>query len=437
MAQQIYDTTEASNVMREILSPDIAVAYEQEAFTWNLFPDGQADFVHDLGAFWVVDLDPNPSRGAITSTNILPKGSRGSKKRHKVTYISYAMARSVEGKVIHTTKRQSLISGLGPLIAEDTRAFFKSLNIHVNGDGSGALATVEIAPTTTASMTMTKPRGTYHLLRRGLYNIVDPADGTKRTMTIGGVAKSEFYCVNRKWTTRVADFGDDEADAAADTITATTIVAGDIVVEVDSWGAMFHGIPNHLNNDSGTYQNLSRATYADRLIPFVKDLNNGPLTQAAMDIVESEVIYKKGRNHSLAGYFWKMSSAMCQALRAMGYNTDTKVVKQFAGMDKTFDPGWTTIEFNGRPVVIENDMAFSDLEFLNRPSFQKFMAKTPGVLNDHGQSFFMQVDQATARRKYVYDYFLTVFGDLGNKDILSNGRIKGADTTDLPLPQDT
>jgi hypothetical protein len=436
--QQTYDVTEAQNVMREILAPEVRVMYQQTARGWELIPDGTADFVHDKGAEWVVGLEPNPSLGGMgSSQKLFPRGSTGRRKRMKVVYATHAISRRLDKAVLHTD-RESIVKGVGPLVKEDTETFFHDLNRLFWGNGDGAMAEVSAGPAASAVITMTGPRGVQHLRKRGLYNIVDPALGTKRTVTIGGVPTSNLFMVAKNQAADTASFADDEADAAADAISATTIVPNDIVVYKDSWNLAPKGIRYHLNNDSGTYQNLSRATHSDTIVPPVKDMLNGPLTVAAMDFVETQVIYKKGTAQSLDGLFWAFPPTQQYAYRALGYNTDTKVVKRAGMGDMKIDLGYTVIEHNGRAIWIDVDCPSDDGFLMDRTSFCKFMAKSAGVVQDDGQTLRMIPafdSSGVGTFSAEYFYAIDIMVEIANKDIQNNGRLKNLAWQGLPTGQ--
>ncbi|MGA9771674.1 MAG: hypothetical protein WBV94_21770 [Blastocatellia bacterium] len=428
-----YDTTEAQNVMREIFLGRITKGFEESTVLLGIIDEAGSEFVHEKGLDWAVYLEPNPSMKFIGSGGLLPGGSTSKKKRHKVTYTTFTMARRLDGQVLHTD-RNSIIKGLMPLVKEDTETFSKAMNVLSYGNGDNRLAVVAAAPAGTGAIQMKKPNGSSLLWKRGKYNIVDPADGTKRTMTIGGVAKSEFYLVTNSKSTSTAGFADAEDDAAADAISATTIVEGDIVVFADSYGLGFHGLAYHLNN-TGLYQNLSRSTYPDQLNPALKDMLEGPLTVAGMDWLEVQVTHAKGGKSTMDSLFWLFSETQLYGYRKLGYNTDTKVVKQFAGADVKLDLGWRVFEHNGRPLKTDVDCPPNEANLLDRSSFKKLSAMEPGLVEAQGQ--YLQLvpgfDSAgVGSHLWQYIYYLAALQDIANMDILNNGKLNNLDTEGLP-----
>jgi len=433
MAQQKYDTAEAQNVMREIFDGRVYMQFEVGSVLWNLWPDAEAEFVHDKGMEWAVYLEPNPSMAAIGDGGVMPRGSTSKKRRMKVTYATFTLARRLTGQVLYTD-RNSIIKGLTPLMKEDSEVFTKALNRLAYGTGDGSLATAQGAPAGTADVVMSGSLGSQLIYKRGAFNIVDPAAGTKRTITVGGLAYSTFYAVTNAKSTATVGFSVDEGAATSDVISATTIQAGGSVVMDGSWGLNIHGLGYHGNN-TGTYQNLSRTTYSDTIVPPIKDARNGPLTVALMDWLETKVIFAKGTQHNMASLFWLTSPTQIYAYRTLGYNTDTKVMKQFAGTDVKLDLGWQVLEHNGRQMLPDVDCPPDIMDLLQRDSFRKLMAKQPGIIDDNGQTLYMVPaydSSGNGSFKWEYVYFMATLADIANKDILSSGFLKGLSTDNLP-----
>jgi hypothetical protein len=430
MASQVFDSTEAQVVMREILDGNFYKQFEEESVFFGMFPDGSAPFVNDVGAQWVNDLEPNPGMKGMSATDVtFHVGSTSKRARSKITFAEFAITRIFDGRILHTDVK-SLIKGWAPMLQQDMSTFMKQLNLLWHGDGSGTLATLSGTPTT-AAVTFAQPIGATQLLRRGNYNIVDAATLlTKRTMTIGGVAKSSLYLVS-KTGANIGNFADDEADTAADTITATTAVDGDVVIWPGTGAAAPKGLWYHLNNDTGTYQNLSRATYP-QFIPPIFDAGNGPLTVRILDHVEYDLIYAAGQEQTLNGMFWLSAPTQCAAYKKLGYNTDVVTVKRFGAGDRQLDLGYDTITHNGRTFMIDVDARQDRLAFLNRPTWEKYVAKPPSVVNDTGQ-VLNSVYASSLALMWRYTFNLNFLGELACRQIRKNAGVTNLQWQDLPI----
>src|SRR5262249_24710618 len=168
---------------------------------------------------------------------------------------------------------------------------------------------------------------------------------------------------------------------AVDNITATTVVAGDWVVWVGGWNNAPKGLWYHLNT-TGNYQNLSRTTYP-QLVPPIYDAGNGPLTVRIMDHLEYDLIYRAGQEQTLHRMFWIMAPTQAAAYKKLGYNTpEVGVVKRFNAQDRELDLGYTVIKHNGRVIMLDVDADLTRAALINKPTFEKYLAKAPSVVND-------------------------------------------------------
>jgi hypothetical protein len=429
----VFDTDEAKVVMREILDDNFYKQYEEEAVFFNMFPDGSAPFVSDVGAQWVNDLEPNPGIKAMSATNVtFHRGSTSKRARSKITFGELAITRAFDGRILHTDVK-SLIKGWAPMLRQDISTFVKQLNILFHGDGSAALATVAEVPAGTAAITFNQPEGATQLLRRGQYEIVDPANGNKHSLTINAVPVTAPYLIS-KTGANIGNFADAEEDAAVDNITATTVAAGDIVVWRDGYGAVPKGLWYHLNN-TGIYQNLNRAIYP-QLNPPIYDAGNGPLTVRIMDHVEYDLIYAMGQSQTLEGMFWLMAPTQCAAYKKLGYNSvETGVVKRFGAQDRELDLGYQVIKHNGRTIMMDVDANQSRAALINRPTFEKYVAKPPSVVNDTGE-VLNRVYAATGELMWRYTFNVNFLGELANKMIRKNAGIINLQWQGLPIKGD-
>lgn len=434
MAQVVYGSAESQVVMREILDDNMYKQFEEEAMFFNMFPDGSSKFVSDVGAQWVNIVQGNPGmKGMSSSDRAFHRGSTSKRVRSKVTFAQFAITRAFAGQVLHTDLK-SLIHGWAPMVKEDMSTFIKQLNIMFHGDGSGKLATVTAAPVTTATVTFDDPLGLTQGLIRGQYQIVAAADGTARTMTIAAVAVSTPYLVGKTGSS-IGLFADDEEDTAADTMSATTVVAGDILV----WNGTYNNVPKglwyHLATGSRTYQNVSTATYP-QFNPPIYDAGNGPLSVLLMDKLEAGLTYRAGKEEVLDGMFWVMAPTQINAYRKLGYNTpEVGVVKRFGSSDRVLDLGFPVIRHNGRVIYMDVDADQTRAGLITKETFQKFQAKPPSVVNDTGE-LLNKVYNSSGQRLWQYTFDINTLLELGNTEIKRNGGIINLLWQGLPIKGD-
>lgn len=435
MGQQVFDSAEAQVVMREILDDNFYKQFEEESVFFGMFPDGSAPFVSDVGAQWVNDLEPNPGMKGMSATDVtFHVGSTSKRARSKITFAEFAITRIFDGRILHTDLK-SLIKGWAPMLKQDMSTFMKQLNILWHGDGSGTLATVAATPTTSA-VAFTQPIGATQLLRRGQYNFVAASDfTTKRTFTVTTDGATSVPYLVSKTGANIGNFANSESDTTGDAIDSTTIVAGDVAVWPGTGAAAPKGLWYHLNNDSGTYQNLSRATYP-QFIPPLYDAGNGPLTVRILDHVEYDLIYAAGQEQTLNGMFWLSAPTQIAAYKKLGYNNvENGVVKRFGANDRALDLGYTTITHNGRTFMMDVDARQDRLAFLNRPTWEKYVAKPPSVVNDTGQ-VLNSVYASSGALMWRYTFNINFLGELANRHIRKNAGVINLQWLGLPIKGD-
>lgn len=435
MPQYLYGSAESQTVMREILDENMYKQFEEEAMFFNMFADGSDKFVSDVGAQWVNIVQGNPGmKGMTSSDRAFHRGSTSKRVRSKVTFAQFALTRAFSGQVLHTDMK-SLIKGWAPMVKEDMSTFIKQLNImFAGGDGSGSLATVTAAPATTATVTFDQPIGATQLLTRGQYQIVNPADGTPRTLTINSVAVSTPFLIG-KTGANIGLFADDEEDTTVDNMSTTTVVAGDIAVWNGSWNNVPKGLWHHLATGSRTYQNINTGTYP-QFNPPMYDAGNGPLTVLLMDKLEAGLTYRAGGEEVLDGMFWCMAPTQVNAYRKLGYNTpEVGVVKRFGSGDRVLDLGFPVIRHNGRVIYQDCDALQTAAALITKSSFQRFTAKAPSVVNDTDE-LLNKVYNSSGQRLWQYTFDINTLLELGNTEIRRNGGITNLLWQGLPIKGD-
>jgi hypothetical protein len=438
MSNLTTNDAQAQIVMREILDARIYLQYQNEAVTVGLFPDGEAEFVSSVGAQWANDVEPNPGiRGMSTSQLTFSAGSTSIRVRQKVTFAQVAITRAFDGNILWTDVK-SLIKGYAPMIKEDMSSFIKHINILFHGDGSGTLGTVaayDPAVTGTAVLVLTQPYGATQLLRRARINITtNDGNYTAHSFTVGSTVVTRPYIVVKSGSDTIS-LSQNEGSTVADTVASQTIVAGDVIQTDSSGGIMPRGLGFHFNNTSRTYQNVSTSTYPQFIPPLV-DCGFGPLTVQKLDQLEVDLIFRQGTEQTLDGMFWLGSpTQILGGYRKLGYNTDMTVVKRFDSKDKELDLGYQTVKHNGRMFVMDVDADPTRLMLLNKPTWQKFVAKVPSIVNDGGNTL-NAVYASTGELIWQYTMNINFMGELANKQIARNGALINLQWSGLPASRD-
>lgn len=427
----VYNLAEAQVLMREVLDPRIQKYFEEVPRGWNLIPDGRAEFMNGRGAFFTAQVEPNPDGAYYAETDTLPAGDSVTRKKFNILFTRYAHAGRVTGDAIHTTQRDTLISGISSRVKEDTLTATKLMSEDFYEDGTGVKATITndagSVSTSTKTLTFDTPFGSRRVRVRGKYWLVATTTDGGNTIGValgGSGTEITLTCTSKSQANRTATF---------DLSSASAITAGTdwILVQKGSYNKAIKGLRYHVNDASGDYQGLTsgRTNYPDQLNAVVNDLN-GALTVAAIDETENKALYKQGLDEGMEDLTFLSSPAVVQVYRSFGYHTTsgTTVRKtQEAGSAGKLDLGWPSISHNGHEWKIDIDCPDSELFMLRMKTFGKFFIKPLGLINDDGSTLRMVPafdSSGNGSFKEQYVYFLNFKGEIGCYAPRLNNRIK-------------
>lgn len=411
-----FNVAEAEVIMLEIVDPDIAKVFEEEAILWNLLDNGEAQFTNNRGVRLVTHVRQNPGMTWYSEGGALPVGNTSRKVDMRVFYTRFAISGTLTGDAIDTTSRESLAQGLSTRIAEDTATAIKEFSQQLYQNGTGIKATAT-AVTTGAGGTLTAANtyGVRQVLVGGIYNFYSTA-GVIRTTGI-----TNATCTDVNIGTGVATFDSVPTDAANT----------DVLVLAGSYNKAIHGLPYHVNDDTGFYQGQSRSTYP-KLKAVVLDASSAALSVSLLDKLIYRSMYRTGTKVSMDDVMIVSSPTQEHAYKALGYN-----LKRFVGPGGKLDLGYKTIEHNGMPWLLDVDCNDSDIYMLRTKTWGKYQVRPLGLLREDGKILHM-IPNVTSTSSNTntsmadrYTYYITAKCDLGCKQPHMNSRLKNLDTTNL------
>jgi hypothetical protein len=286
----------------------------------------------------------------------------------------------------------------------DTLTFKKKLNQMCYDDGSNTLGTVTAITTgALGTATLGGALGASRILVGARLNFYTTAG----VIHITGIAVSTVTAVNP--TTGVVTF---------DSV-PTNAVVGDVVVWEGSFGMGFHGLAYHVNNDTGTYQGVSRATYTT-LKATVVDASGAALSVAMIDRILRSMRVVSGVNIPQDDIVMISHPDQELAYRTLGYAL-TRTVQ--ASDNKKLDLGFPMVAHNGLRWKLDNDCPRDRIYFLRLSTFIAFMNRKPDLLIDeNGDSLRLKPGSGV----YAWDYQFEMLcsGDIGCLNPLANGVIK-------------
>jgi hypothetical protein len=413
-----FDQTEARIIMLEIVNPDIAKLFDQSKNLWNILSKADVSDTNTRGVRLVASVRPNPGMKWKGESDRMAVGGTSRRIEMNVTFADFNMAGRITGTAIDTTDRHALAKSLSSRMAEDIETALSEWNQASYEDGSGVKAVVTSGGGT-ATITFAAPFGARRVLNEGRYDFYSPAGvlraGGPYTVTSTGVDVS---------TSQVTFSG---------TVNAA-VVAGDYLTYEGSYGKSITGLRKIINNDTGTFQNKSRAT-EPLLRAVVDDAAGAALSVAAMSALKHKVMYKASNGVNRAQNDFTMISAPAQHEAYLELGFPLIAYNDGGGAGKNLDLGFGTASFEGMPWVLDNVAPDDEIFFLRRNTIKRFELKKLGVLDRGGNTLHLVpgFDSTGVGAHYEeYVYYINAKGELGSTQPNANARLKNLSTTDLP-----
>ena len=262
--------------------------------------------------------------------------------------LAVSLAYDLSGRVIRNMNagsEYSQIEGLSDYLADIAAALQKDIERNIWGNGSGLRAICTSASSSTitvksaAASTYGATKGATAIEVGETYDIVYPTDGTVR---------GQFKVTSTTATTAVGTFS---GMAAGD------VVDGDYMVPQGGYLNFPRGFAYLVNNDTGLFQGLSRATYT-QLKSSVVDLNGGVNTVSTFNQAVSFLQIRGDVLGPQSGVgVWLPVAQEANMLR-QGQN-----LKRFSGSDTKFDGSFTTFGYGNLTMNVCKDLDEDRLYF--------------------------------------------------------------------------
>ena len=429
----------AEALFKEIVAKGLNSYVNRAARFYGMIEDGEAMETNSRGVRIIAEVEANPSNRSF------PEGGR---------YAAFSFPRDINMRVFWTrhskgrgysrdeyealmSSQTSIVSGLTRDIKRETGDLIKVINFFCWNSGAGIIARVDTAgsPVVTGVGGTAKfafDGGSYHILVRGRYNFINPSTGLARQN--GGGTPFVATATSKNSSTQTVTFDTVPSDAAA----------GDYLVFEDSYQSALHGVPYHVNNDTGGYQGSSRALY-ENLRSVIIDAAVAsvpqPLSTALLDRMEAQTMYLHGTTEDAENtdewQFWT-SPAQEVAYIRLG-DPLNRVIK--TAKTEVLNLGY---KLNGQGIehrhkwMIDTDHSDDRIDGLKLSTFKKFVAPggTPGFITEVKGGYWREVPSFDTtgvggwmdRTGFYMGYRM----DIGNISPFSNGAIINLATTGLP-----
>lgn len=419
-----FNIAEAEVLMLEIVSKRINQVFEEAAILWNLLQKGEAQFTNSRGVRLVTYVEPNPGMTWFSEGAILAAPNTSVQIDMRVFFTRFVISGGFTGDALDLTDQESLAKAMSYRMTQDTKTGLKEFNQACYEDGSGKKATVTAVSNTQATFGYTdgsggsgSPFGARRLLKRGSYEFYDPATGTRRQLN-GGATSAKITAKSN--TTGVVTF-DTDLDSGAD-----PVVAGDIAVLTGSYQKVLHGLPYHINDDTGFYQGQSRSTYPQLKAPVI-DAGHNFLSVSLMDKMIYQTLYRTGADTDTSDFIVISSMTQHHRYNSLGYN-----LRRYTS-GQTFDGSAKDVAHKGLSWKQDTDCGDKDVYFLRTAAWGRYEVSPFEPLKKDGNVLRMNpaFSSSTGDGSWAdkYTYHMVYKGELGCTHPEWNARIKNLGTT--------
>ena len=387
--------------------------FEQEKATYNLFEQAAgAQFVNGKGFRIPSYLRPPTGVGGIAEGGSFKQPGAETSDDMYVSPMSLTMAFELTGRVLANVKdSSSLIKGMNGLLEFRTQALMKEANFQAFDDGTGARAIYKSGTTTMTLYNSTShtplasygsTKGATHIQVGESYDVYDATFATYRGTTTPS-AKTNT------------------------TITIPAAISGatdtDVLVLSGSLYKVPRGLAYIVNNDTGTFQLLSRSTYPQLKAP-VTDLNGAAISVADFIKTKNLLIARAGVGKAKT-VVAIMSLAQDDALRRLGLN-----FKRWDGEAKTFDGSFDKFQAGDTVSFIDPDCDEDRVYLVCKSEIKKYVERPFGIFNMDGNSIRMR-SGVSGYGSDAYTGAIGAFYNLGTSDPRCHALIKRAAVTGL------
>jgi len=345
------NTTELKIVMREIVDPTVHDLTNSSAILWNLIGKGEGKDVNGRGIRIMATVRRNPSMLWFSEGGKYPAGGTARRIEMNITYARFAIAGRMTRDVLDHSSNTLFIKTLTDNVRMDTKTALKEFNQQTYQSGDARKAVVLTRDSGT-QITCAAPFGSRLLLEEGKYSIYA---GTARGAYVVGDKIGDSILSSKVHSTGVSTWDAVHAD----------VIAGDIITYENSYGKSIHGLPYHVDDGTGTYQNKSRGTYPNLRALVYDGAGSTYLSIAILQKLEFQAKYLRGADKDVMMDSMYIISSPTQANRYLGFGavSSSGITELPAG--RILDMGYKGFRYKGMNWIIDDDCPDDEMYMLN------------------------------------------------------------------------
>lgn len=405
----VFNLSAAQPLMKIYFNPRISKQFNTAAVLWNRYADGKGIPISNRGMEIPTHLQPNANFDWFSDGGTLPTGGSEALTSALVGFFSFVEAVQLTGAALDAAGNDATTyaRALAFNIKMATINAIKYLNIYSFLDGTGAIGTLGTAVTTSTSANSTlvasgSIEGT-HWLRPGMTVAVH--NGSSSTVRGTGTIVSMTGAIEDASQTNFV---------IGPTSSAFTTASGDVLTITASTGASdsFNNVIAGLKliADNGTvattFQNVNRSTNPQYNAGVIALSGTPALARDHLRRILATVQILQGRVSPSLEYL--SHPAQLHAYMDMGWT-----LKRFNDANKKLDLGYTAVEWEGFPWIVDTDCPKDHIFAIDRDVMFKVAARELSF-DDRTGSILRQVPSATAGQYAdAFVAYLIFRGNLG------------------------
>lgn len=421
----VFNLTAAAPLMKIFFNPRISKQFNSAAVLWNRYADGKGIPISNRGMEIPTHLNPNASFNWYSDGGNLVSGGSESLASALASFFSFELSVQLTGAALDAAGNDAVTyaRALAFNIKMATINAIKYLNIYGFLDGTGALATLGTAVLTSTTVNATlvasgSIEGT-HWLRPGMQVAIhNGATSTVRgTGTIVSMTAAIEDATGTNFVIGPTNVAFTTANGDIVTITGTTAAS-------DSFNNVISGLKVILDNGtiSTTFQNINRSTNPQYNAGVISLSGSPALARDHLRRMLATVQILQGRVSPSLEFLSHPSQL--HAYMDMGWT-----LKRFNDANKKLDLGYTAVEWEGFPWIIDTDSPKDHIFGVDRDVMFKVVARELSF-DDRTGSILRQVPSATAGQYTdAFVAYLIFRGNLGT--YVPNAHVK---TLGLSVP---
>lgn len=414
-----FNLTAAQPLMKIYFNPRISKQFNTAAVLWNRYADGKGIPISNRGMEIPTHMQPNANFDWFADGGTLPTGGSESLSSALVGFFSFVEAVQLTGAALDAAGNDAVTyaRALAFNIKMATINAIKYLNIYSFLNGTGIIATLGTAVLTSITVNSTlvasgSIEGT-HWLRPGMTVAIH--NGLTSTVRGTGVIQSMSGAIEDATQTSFV---------IGPTNVAFTTASGDGVSITASTGAsdsfnnVIAGLEFIIDNGtagSTTFQNINRSTNPQYNAGVIALTQTPALARDHLRRMLASVQILQGRVSPSLEFFSHPSQL--HAYMDMGWT-----LKRFNDANKKLDLGYTAVEWEGFPWIVDTDSPKDHIFAVDRDLMFKVTARELSF-DDRTGSILRQVPASTAGQYTdAFVAYLIFRGNLGT--YIPNAHVK-------------